>query len=503
MKLLKELARIANLKRVNKIDVFDASSIKGKTNKFNTFYHNLVNQNYESDQDAAADLYNTTPIDDRYRQLKSRFRRRLFNTVFFINANTPAAGKFEQALADCQRDWALLQILRLYDGDLTVHYLARNIIQVAQKHHFTGMQLQCITVLMQLAFEAARKEEYHQLLLERNKLTQLLDAETESRTLLEMGLLDVRDTMMEVDTEYWKKVSERLVLLSETHPSPYTKYNSFLAGVKQYIAGGQPDLALLICHEINELLNANPLQFPVAIRLEAANTLLKVCLHSKQFAPAQEVIPRLIKSIQAGSESLSQLLHRYFVLAMHTAQYTQAFAIIQQVYQFSGYNRLSADLKALWNIHYVTICYFISTMPDLAQLKRIGLFGRFDPDAFLNEKPKLPKHLIILTLWTLILQLLFTLQLKRHVQADAILEELKLLDRKRLNPHHHARMIAAIRCFAYLAKSDYQVDNLKVNNKYFLQLLSLPMYDVSDLDQLEIIPFHTLWVEMHKSIVQP
>lgn len=503
MKLLKELARIANLKRVNKIDVFDASSIKGKTNKFNTFYHNLVNQNYESDQDAAADLYNTTLLDDRYRQLKSRFRRRLLNTVFFINANTPAAGKFEQALADCQRDWALLQILRLYDGELTVHYLARNIIQVAQKHHFTGLQLQCISVLMQLAFEAGQKEEYHQLLLERNKLTQLLDAETESRTILETGLLDVRDTKMELDTGYWKRISERLVLLSETHPTPYTKYNSFFAGVKQYIADGQPDLALMICNEINELFNTNPLQFPVAHRLEAANIFLKVCLLNKQFAPAQEVIPRLVKSIQAGSASWSQLLHRYFVLAMHTTQYTQAFAILQQVYQFSGFNRLETDIKALWHIHYVTICYFISTSPDLTHLKRIGLFGRFDPESFLNEKPTLPRQLNMLTSWTLILQLLFSLQLKRYDQVDAILEELKLLGRKRLHPLHQARMIAAIRCFSYLAKSDYQIDNLKANNKYYLQLLSLPMYDVSNLDQLEIIPFHTLWSEMHKSIVQP
>jgi len=67
----------------------DGRKIEGS--KFNEFYDGLVSERFVDDEQAADFLYDTTPLDDKYRQLKSRFSKRLLNTLFFLDSNDPSA----------------------------------------------------------------------------------------------------------------------------------------------------------------------------------------------------------------------------------------------------------------------------------------------------------------------------------------------------------------------------------------------------------------------------
>ena len=87
MKNLIEIAKIVTKRKVKKIEIFDEHSLKYKNSKFNDFYEALTANKYKNDRDAATHLYNTTPTDPKYRQLKSRFRKRLLNTLFFLDIN--------------------------------------------------------------------------------------------------------------------------------------------------------------------------------------------------------------------------------------------------------------------------------------------------------------------------------------------------------------------------------------------------------------------------------
>ncbi|MCC6723817.1 MAG: hypothetical protein IT258_04865, partial [Saprospiraceae bacterium] len=84
MKNLLEVSRIIANKKVRRIEVFDASILDNKSSKFTEFYVALMADRFKNDRDAASILYQCSPTDDKYRQLKSRFRKRLMNTLFFI-----------------------------------------------------------------------------------------------------------------------------------------------------------------------------------------------------------------------------------------------------------------------------------------------------------------------------------------------------------------------------------------------------------------------------------
>ena len=68
MKNLIEISKVVTKKRISKIEIFDKSLLNRKESKFNEFYEGLVNDKFNTDEEAAAILYNTSPLDDKYRQ---------------------------------------------------------------------------------------------------------------------------------------------------------------------------------------------------------------------------------------------------------------------------------------------------------------------------------------------------------------------------------------------------------------------------------------------------
>ena len=138
MKHLIEISKIVTKKKVKKIEIFDDHSLKHKNSKFNEFYEALMANKFKNDRDAASFLYDCSPTDDKYRQLKSRFRKRLLNTLFFLDVNLPSASSYDRAYYSCNKDWTLVKILLSNDARHTAAALARQILTTALKFKFSS-----------------------------------------------------------------------------------------------------------------------------------------------------------------------------------------------------------------------------------------------------------------------------------------------------------------------------------------------------------------------------
>ena len=104
MKNLLEIAKVLTRKKIAKIEILDEQMLKQKDSKFGKFYEGLLTGKIESDRDAALLLYDDPDTSDaKYRQMKSRFRRRLFNTLFFVDVNVPLASSYDQAYFNCSK----------------------------------------------------------------------------------------------------------------------------------------------------------------------------------------------------------------------------------------------------------------------------------------------------------------------------------------------------------------------------------------------------------------
>jgi hypothetical protein len=176
MKLLRELAQIITKSKASKIEVLDEGTLRNPDSKFNQFYRALLSGKIQTDEEAAELLYQSTPKDDRYRQLKSRFRKRLLNTLFFLDINTPTAGTYEQALANCHRLWAQINLLQQYHAHSGVNTLSKKLLALASDYGFTGLSIAALRVLRKHALQDNQRgdfECYHHQLKELEALQQV------------------------------------------------------------------------------------------------------------------------------------------------------------------------------------------------------------------------------------------------------------------------------------------------------------------------------------------
>jgi len=177
MKNLIEISKIVTKKKVRKIEIFDDHSLKHKNSKFNEFYEALMASKFKNDRDAASFLYGCSPTDDKYRQLKSRFRKRLLNTLFFLDVNLPSTSSYDRAYFSCNKDWTLVKILLSNNADFTAASLARQILTTALKFKFADVIVNCSRILRRYAAETADEKNYEQYDQHSKQYQNVLDKE--------------------------------------------------------------------------------------------------------------------------------------------------------------------------------------------------------------------------------------------------------------------------------------------------------------------------------------
>lgn len=115
MEHLVELVQIINKRKLSQIDVFDKSLISRKDTLFAKFYNGIAEGKIYSDKEAVKYIYGTAAESTNYRKLKSRFKERLLNTLYFIDINhTTESDYSKKAYFDCTNRLYLSNILLRY-----------------------------------------------------------------------------------------------------------------------------------------------------------------------------------------------------------------------------------------------------------------------------------------------------------------------------------------------------------------------------------------------------
>ncbi len=138
MDTLKELINIINKRKLSQIEVFDKSLISRKDTLFSKYYYAIVDGKINTDKEAMSYLYDEKDSDVKYRKLKSRFRTRLLNTLYFIDINnSPQFSSTNKVYFDCLNKLYLSNILQRYVDNRTasINLILEN-YSIAKNHNF-------------------------------------------------------------------------------------------------------------------------------------------------------------------------------------------------------------------------------------------------------------------------------------------------------------------------------------------------------------------------------
>ncbi|MCB0631294.1 MAG: hypothetical protein R2824_32645 [Saprospiraceae bacterium] len=495
MKHLLEIVRVVTKKKVKKIEIFDDQVLRHKQSKFVEFYEAITAGKFKNDRDAAQFLYNCTPKDPRYRQLKSRFRRRLLNTVFFLDVNKPNNADYDRAYTNSHKEWAIVKILQSNKADDTAIQLARSILTTSRKFQFTDLIINCSRILRGYAAQqgdARAYEEYDEYIQE---FSGVLDAEVRSEELYQKVILYYSTPITE-DNDLPEKInsfSEALASLSERFESPVIFYNLYLVWIMRYELSRSFDIVLEICDRAERQINDKPAYYQEDKLVLFYTKKMSAYLHLRDFRMGQSHAEQYLKKFPEGSEPWFTFMEYYFLLAMHSDNFIQALAIFNRALDNSAFKKLDGVFREKWFIYESYINYIVErrnfSQAKLPKPKR----QYYHPKRFLEDQHEYSKGQRNFEVLCTILQLLFWLEKKNQVKIEERIDQLRMLATRKLDKEIYFRPIQFIKLLHTFRKADFQVIDPMRIEKHYQPLLERPFFYRGAIAELEVIPYERLW----------
>lgn len=495
MKHLIEVAKIVTKKKVKKIEIFDDHSLKHKNSKFNEFYESLMTGKFKNDRDAASQLYNCSPTDDRYRQLKSRFRKRLLNTLFFLDVNTPGTSTYNRAYFTVNKDWTLVKILLSYGATNTAANLASQLLTVALRFKFADIIVNCSRILRQYAVETGDDKSYEEYDQHCKQYQNILDAEIRSEEFYQRVLMNYHEPQIK-QSELLEKIDtycEALVGLSEMYDSPVIIHNMYMVWLYRYEMINDYNSMLEVCQRAKDYIHNNPTYYRDDKLAEFQLKEMTAYLHLNDWVKGKENAEVSLKSMGVGSDEWFLYMESYYLLAMHSGNLLNAIAIVNEVIGSPKYKRLSGTARAKWGLFDIYVNYMLESNPiaqDTAQLRQ----GRaFKLNKFLSEPLQYTKDQRIFVAYGMIAQALFHIDKKNFRNAEERIERLKFFSNRYMKSEDSVRIVAFIRLLQQLVKASFKPEQMTLVEKYYNRLVDNAFKYRGLITEIEFIPYEKLW----------
>lgn len=495
MKNLIEISKIVTKKKVRKIEIFDDHSLKHKNSKFNEFYEALMANKFKNDRDAASFLYACAPTDDKYRQLKSRFRKRLLNTLFFLDVNRPSASGYDRAYYSCNKDWTLVKILLSNEAHLTAAALARQILTISLKFKFADVIVNCSRILREHCAREGDEKGYETYDQHSKQYQDVLNAEIRSEELYQRVVMNYhkppsKNSNLEERIDVY---CEALVGLSETFDSPIIIYNMYLVWVYRYEMLADYTSGLTVCGQAEKYIEDNPLYYQDDKLATFQLKKMSAHLHMRDFARGRENAEKALQSFPEGSQNWFEFMEYYLLIALHTENYIQAVAIYNRTTSNSKFRKLIGHQKEKWKIYDVYLNYIIESQAASSPVLRAQRRKNFRLSRFLNDPILYPKDQRIFTVLQVVAQMLFLLEKRSFNAVAERIDRLKGYANRQLKKEEFNRVIQFIRLLQQLMRADFNPDNMTNTDKYYEKLIETPFTYRGLITELEVIPYEKLW----------
>ena len=506
MKYLLEISKIVTKKKVRKIEIFDDHSLKHKNSKFNEFYESLMTGKLKNDRDAATLLYDCSPTDDKYRQLKSRFKKRLLNTLFFLDVNLPATSSYDRAYYSCNKDWTLVKILLSNDAEHTAASLARQLLTTSRKFKFADVIVNCSRILRRYASLQGDEKKYTLYDECIKEYQEVLTAEIRSEEYYQRTLIMYRNisSIDEASKERLKTYCDDLVMLSEAFDSPVINYNMYMVWAYRFEMLSDYSSALQVCATAENYIENNPTYYQddklALFQLKKMNAYLHLCHYStgteknNYYKEGKLNAEKCLKSFPEGSDIWFTFMEYYLLMSIHTDNFINALAIYKQASANSKFKKLTGVEKQKWLMYDMYLNYIVESQRTNNPILGAQQRSSFRVSRILKQEASYPKKQRILNIYLMIVQALFFIEKHSYAEATERIEALRNAANHQLRNNNHFRVIQFIRLLQQLARVDFQYDELKNVEKTFNRLVNKPFVYYGSLEELEIIPYDKLWL---------
>ena len=432
----------------------------------------------------SSESYKAKMRDPAFRKRKSRLGEQLTKSLLTAENKNLLKSNYDKQYIRVQKYLAIANILYLNYSKRAANELMQKCNRIGERYHFTDVRIQSLRLLKYHAALHGHKksfEEYsHQLSAQLELLSSEASIENASQEII-LELHHSASLSSEIKGTFIKK-RRKIEKLASKYPSRTNLLNSsrFNIHLSEYLQDHKQ--VLQYCKRTEQYLNANNHLIQKMRLAEFALYKLNSCLRMQDIK-AGELSARSCEKIFApGTDNWYIYLEYYFLLCMHTLRYQPALTTLSQVMRDSRFLKGNASRLEKWRI-YEAYLSFASPSKN----------RRFNLYRFLNEVPLHSSDKSGFNLSILIAQIISLLNLGRY---DDILEKSDALNiycrryiriKDKYRTYYFMKMLQVMIKYSFDAKKTEQIA------QKFLDAMSSKGKKKRPLEEMEVIPYETLW----------
>lgn len=180
--ILDDMIYVLSKNKIKNINIIGqaASSHRAKSSKMEQLYEGIHNGKFKNDEDAALALGYDSAKNTAYIKLKHELKKRLLNTLLFIDTEQPFFTDLEKARYNAKREWACIDVLWLRGASKSAVFLAEELFQYALYYEITFVALDIAKKLLSHYSLHGDKKKYNYYHEQCNLLQKTYQAETEA-----------------------------------------------------------------------------------------------------------------------------------------------------------------------------------------------------------------------------------------------------------------------------------------------------------------------------------
>lgn len=492
MKNLEELKQIVTSNRSKKIPV--SLSIDKGTKLFDLF-QTISEEGSAKNEQVFRQLYNSN--DTRpFRVLKYRLREKLLQDAVRIDPAKSLRDQCDVVNQRCWRNLLLAQMLFLNFKRHAAIDTLRQTMQQAKKFQLTAVLVIALRTMRYHAAYAGSTASFEELDKLLKDATKKLSSELLVEELSQRMLLELHHKISPADA--FKKKSMGILLrvekIVERFPTFQNHLNLFRIAVRHYEMMKQHRKVLEWCNRAEHYFDANKHMVQKGRRAEFALYRMYSSFSLSDFSTGEQCAAECENLFKAGSDNWLIFLEYYFLLCMHTGNYTNALKIFYQVSNHPKFKALPAIRIEKWKIYEA---YLNFALPDnLPKLK-------FNVFKFINEVPMYSRDKSGFNLSISIAHILLLINLGKTGDLMQMEESLTAYCNRHLRKGKNHRSYYFMKMILVLLK--YNMDYNKSNQiaaKFLVKLMEGIDEEQTSTEEMEIIPYEKLWDLVQVKLVE-
>ena len=492
MEILQELVYIINKNKLKSKELFNTG--RSNNHKMLELYSGIANGQFKTNDMAAQTLYPNSTNSSAYNKLKFYLRNHLINRLFLLDIRKASFTDRQQAYYECNKNWAAARILLGKNAWKSCLYICRHTLKYAIKYEFTEIALDIIKMLrLNYGTREGNMSKFQKYNKEYQKYESIYLAENEAEVLyseLIVGFINNQDN------ELLKEKSEAFYQQIRPLMESYDSYKLHLYGnmiwmMNSSFINNHKD-TLKVCEVMIQYFNQKPYQANTPLQIAYYQQLVCYC-QLGMFKEGQNAAENCLKLIEEGHVNWFKYHELYFILALYTEQYEDAFSLYRKVVTHKRFSYLHATAKEIWTI-YEAYIHYLYEVGLLHIPSEQPFFSKFRLGRFLNNTPIFSKDKQGMNIAILIIQSIFLMRQKKYGKVIDRIDAIKKYNNRYLRQKNTMRSYYFIKMLLVIPLSNFHKQAVirKAHNA-FQKLKSLPIEQSSQNHKVEIIPYERLW----------